>query len=154
MGLPSPRSFWVPLTVVSLAGLAFGIVLARGQAELSELRVREAELRAELIAVERLHAALRQERQRLLSEPAAIERVAREDYGFAAPGEVALPFDGKQAAPLVVAPIPRPEAWWERLLGRGGYPLVVPASVFLLSVAVLGILEGISLLRRRQRAEA
>jgi len=151
---PSPRSFWVPLVAATLAAVVFSVVLARGQAELSELKAREAALRPELRALQLRHAALWDERRWLLSEPAAIERVAREEYGFAAPGEISLSFEREPAPPVIVGSIPCPEAWWERLLGRGGYLLVMPAGVFLLSVVVLGILEGFSALRRGRVVDA
>jgi len=154
VGCVARASFWLPLTIVTLAAFGFGFLLADARAELFELRLREARLEAELASIRHEHAVLRQQRRRLLSDPAAIERVARERYGFAAPGEVSMPFERRQEPVAAAAPVPVPQDRWDRLLGRGGYPWAVPACAFVVSVVVLGALEALSLLDRSRAGTA
>jgi hypothetical protein len=76
-------------------------------------------------------------RRRLLSRPVAIARVAREQFGFAAPGERTVQGEGRTVEPNESPEIrlkPAPLSW---CLGNGGYPWVVPGGVFVVSFALL-----------------
>ena len=52
-----------------------------------ELDAREAELQAEVKALEDRLAELKENQARLESDPRFVEKIAREDLGFAKPGE-------------------------------------------------------------------
>ena len=146
-------SFWLPLMAVTLAAVGFGFLLGRERADLRELGWREA---AELQRLQRLNQeweALLEERGRLLTDPAAVAKVAREQYEYAAPGEIALPFEPAALEP-VPAPLPAAKDTPGLLLGNGSYPWVVPVAAFALSVLVLSALEGISLWRRKAASTA
>jgi len=144
MRLPGSLSFWLPVAFLTAVAGAFGFWLAGVRAELSRLRAEEATLRGELLALRRRHAELREERRRLLTDPAAIERIARERYGFAAPGErrLAVELGAPRAAPS--GAVRMPESPWDRLLGWGAYPWAVPAGVLVLSAVVFGAIEVLS----------
>jgi len=143
--LLSRRSFRVPLLIVCVASLVFSLMLAKRRAELAVLHLRQ---EAALTHVRDLGMKLddiQDERMLLLSDAFTVERVARENYGFAARGEVVVPFTPtvKVEAPKLPPVRVRPDRWG-CLLGDGGFPLVIPAIVFLLSFAFLRALERIS----------
>jgi hypothetical protein len=120
-------------------------MLARRRAELAVLHLRQ---EAALTRVRDLGLKLddiQAERTLLLSDAFTVERVARENFGFAARGEVVVPFTPtvKVDAPKLPPVRIRPDRWG-RLLGNGGFPLVIPSIVFLLSFAFLRALERIS----------
>ena len=82
---------------VSLVLLALGLVGAfvfseYGLRNLLILRETEGALEDEIAALEGRHAALVEERVAIANDPAAIERVAREKYLLAKPGEVTYVF--------------------------------------------------------------
>ncbi len=145
----SRKSFWLPLCVVTLASVAFSFTLMKRRAELFALRGAEAGLLTRLEEVSRQRAGLRDERDALLTDAGAIERVAREQYGFVAPGELVTPFEpsssGASARPVVAVP----SDGWERVLGRGGFPWMIPLGVCWVSLAVLTALECISGARQK-----
>lgn len=144
------KSFWVPLLVVTFIAAAFGVMLSKRRAELYRLRAREAQLRSELAAVRRQNARLKQEREALIGSPSYIERVAREDYRFRAPGELLLEWDDLEAQiPKSVRPVLR-EGLRDRLLGRGHFPWPIPLSVFVVSALAFALTEARA---RKGRAE-
>ncbi len=150
MGFWVRRSFCVPLIVVTLAAFGFALVLGRSRAELFELRKRDAALVGTLRALSGERELLREERRRLLSEPAAVERVARDQYGFAAPGELSVPFEAEQGPRTRPVAMTNAESAWDRLLGRGAYPWLMTAGVFVVSAIVLAALELAPSRQRRQ----
>ena len=141
----------MPLAAVTLAAAGLGFLLGRQQDDLHELGRREAEQLRRLEELNRQREALLDERGRLLTDPAAVAKVAREQYEYAAAGEVALPFEPAPPAPVAAAPA-APDGVLDRLLGKGSYPWIVPAAAFALSVLVLSALEGISFWRRKAAA--
>jgi len=137
-------SFWLPVVLLTSLAAVMCVPLARRRGELAELRKREAESLAELIALRRQELELRKEREALLTDPAAIERAAREHYGLAGRGELAIPWP---SSPKAERPAPERllrKDGWEAVLGEGGFPWPVPAAVFALSVLVLGAFEAAS----------
>ena len=79
------------------------------------------------------------ERTSLLTEPAAIERVAREQYGFVAPGEYPMELrssSSEKGEPEISVHVP--SDGWDWILGRGNYPWRLPVLVFFLGAIVLG----------------
>jgi len=117
--------------------------VAQRRAEMAGLHAQEGAAHARIADLERKKAALRDERNRLLTDPATIERAARENYDFAAPRavseEVALPPRGASegAAALPATPV-------DRLLGWGGYPWLLPVVVGLISALFLGLMSSVS----------
>lgn len=144
-------SFWVPLVVVTVAAVGFSFMLAGHRAESTALRQKEVALRTRLRGLEQQNAALREERNLLLTDVAAIERVAREEYGFAAPGEMFAPFDVQRGPAATAALAAAPQDACERVLGTGRFPWAVPLVVFFVSAAVLAALECAPGLRWRGR---
>ena len=135
---------WVPLSLATLAAVALSLVLMDRRARLVELRGTEAELLAQAQTLHRGNAELRAECRRLLTV-AAIERVARDSYGFAAPRESVSVFEwaerpcGRQTGPRPV------QGRWDYWLGVGAFPWRVPAMVFgvcALALMVLRLLEA------------
>jgi len=83
----SLRSFWLPVLLVTLVVAAFGAVLGRHGRQLRAMLAQQGVLTEELSRLRSENARLRAERDALLSSVGAAERVAREDFGFAGPGE-------------------------------------------------------------------
>jgi cell division protein FtsB len=143
-----PRgTFLLPLLVVTLAALLFGFLLADRRERLYELRRRQARALYELRRLEQKRLGLVDERERLLTEPSAIERVAREQYGMVAPGEVAAPLSSSHPKPPPASPVPVESDGWDWLFGRGEYPWRVPLLVFAVGMVVLGTAELVAYLR-------
>jgi len=135
----STRSFWLPLLIATLVAAFFGALLARRGRVLDELAREQAGLRVRVDELERENARLRAQRDALLSSPEAIERAAREEYGFTAPGETVTGFD----------PPPRRRhgpngredglAVWARVFAWRGFPFALTAAAFVVSAIVLTI---------------
>ena len=139
------KSFWVPLTMATLAAALLSLEIMDRRANLAELRRRQAELWRGVESLEDRNAALEAECRRLLTN-AGVERVARDSYGFAAPRESTYPFAGahEESAPPVALPAACDR--WDRWLGRGEFPWRLPAVVFaggFLVLTALACLEGI-----------
>lgn len=131
------------------ATLVAGILAWRGR-QLADILDEEARLEAQLVRLKRENARARAERNALLSSPEAIERVAREEYGFAAPGEKVTEF-APAPAPLegerrVRVAVPA----WQKALMWPFLPLAVPAMVFLITTFVLSWLQVASKARSGQ----
>jgi len=142
MRVLSLRSFWLPVLLTTLVAAFFGALLARRGRDWNELLAQKAALKAELADLLEENARLRSQRDQLLSSPEAIERVAREEYGFAAPGERIEPV---HARPVARAAAPRPRApgrfaWltWERV------PILLTLSVFAVTAFVFAVLNAMS----------
>jgi len=142
MRVLSLRSFWLPVLLTTLVAAFFGALLARRGRDWNELLAQKAALKAELADLLEENARLRSQRDQLLSSPEAIERVAREEYGFAAPGERIEPV---HARPVARATALRPRAagrfaWltWERV------PILLTLSVFAVTAFVFAVLNAMS----------
>jgi len=138
----SLRSFWLPVLLATLVAAFFGAWLARRGAELRALRARVAMQEVELARLRRQNAALEARRNALMNSPEAVEHVAREDYGMAAPGERVERMPTRTAP----APAPRPAAapgasFWERLLTWPRLAVLVPAVVFLITALGLAAMN-------------
>jgi len=139
MGVFSTRSFWIPLLLATLVAAFFGAVLARRGRGLRDLLAERARLQAEIQRLNRQNQRLRAQRDALLSSPEAIERVAREEYGFAAPGEIVDEFESDAPA----APPPRASVGegspWTRMLSRRDAAMILPAATFIVTAVVLAL---------------
>ncbi len=134
----SGRSFWLPVLLATLVAAFFGAVLARRGRRLERLVRDQKHLEARLRQMEAENARLRAERDALLSSPEAIERVAREEYGFSAPGERVEQYAGlPRPAALPVAPEPVPV--WAAALGLRVFPILLAGAVFVLSSLVVAL---------------
>ncbi|KPK61728.1 MAG: hypothetical protein AMK73_07890 [Planctomycetes bacterium SM23_32] len=137
MRIFTARSFWLPVLLATLAAALFGAVLARRGRQLERALEEQARLEAGLQELEELNARSRAERDALLSSPEAIERVAREDYGFAAPGEQVSEF--ASGAGAAIRPRRRPPhdvSPWQKVLMWRQLPLAVPAAAFVLTALI------------------
>jgi cell division protein FtsB len=86
---PRPlRSLLSALFVFLLLVLATAAL--KGWRDLDRSRVRESELKARIAATEQRIETLRREIRDLQSDPATLERVAREDLGLVRPDEVVV----------------------------------------------------------------
>ena len=137
------RSFWLPVLLMTLIGAFFGAVLSHRGNEWDKLVAEKAHLQAQLGDMEEQNAHLKAQRDQLLSSPEAIERVAREDYGFSAPGEKV---DTVHPRP-VARPLPVPAQSHGRFpaLVWGRMFIVLPLAVFVVTsfvFALLNILSG------------
>ena len=71
--------------------IALGILTAiflPGLAKLSELKAKTREMESEILALRAVNQALTSERDRLLSDPSYLEKVAREKMGLSRKDEV------------------------------------------------------------------
>jgi len=103
--VPAARRGVLPLR--PLVAVAVGLLLAllavaglKTWRDLETVRAREIELRSEIAATERQIADLEARIERLRDDPAALERVAREELHMRYPGEVevVLPAEPEAAA--------------------------------------------------------
>ncbi len=147
----SLRSFWLPVMLMTLIAAFFGALLAHRGRELDKLQAEKATLQARLGDLEEQNARLRTQREQLLSSPEAIERVAREDYGFTAPGEKVQAVSPRPAArPVTAVASARPKfpaVLFERV------SIALPLSAFVVTAfvfALVNILSGRGPERARQ----
>jgi cell division protein FtsB len=150
MGVLSARQFWLPVMLATLVAAFFGAVLGRRGALLERMRADQALLERRLARVSAECERLRAERDELLGSAEAVERVAREEFGFTAPGETVVDWHGGPAAwGGRGAATGEPTAWlkaftWPHL------PLALPAGVFALSCVAVLILNCATRARDRQ----
>lgn len=100
-------SFWVGL--YRAAWIALGVLFVVGAVaafappirQYRELRRMEADLQEEIRLKEELLHHLKQQQERLQSDPEFVEKIAREELGLARPGETVYKFadDEPQTAP-------------------------------------------------------
>jgi len=143
----SLRSFWLPVLLTTLVAAFFGALLAHRGREWDKLQAEKASLQAKLGDLEQQNARLRAQREQLLSSPEAIERVAREDYGFAAPGEKIQAVKPAPATPAA-APAPAvrpvlPAVLYERI------SIALPLAVFVVTAFVFALVNVFSGRRAR-----
>jgi cell division protein FtsB len=141
MEFDSAKSLRRTVLLTTLAAtLVAGILAWRGR-QLGDILDEQARLEAQLARLKRENAQARTERNALLSSPEAIERVAREEYGFAAPGEKVTEFASPpvllRAEPPVNVAVPA----WQKALMWPFLPLALPAMVFLTTAFVLSWLQ-------------
>jgi len=151
MASPCGRSFWVPVLLTTLVAALFGAVLARRGRQLEAMLIEEARMQARLEALKAKNEQARAERDALLSSPEAVEAIARQEYGFATPGEKVAPYDGHAGgfAPMPAAVI-RASAWQRVLMWRL-LPLLVTGLAFAVTALVFALLRAVS--RRSALAE-
>ena len=141
MELDSAKSLRRTVLLATLAATLVGGILAwRGQ-QLGDILDEQARLEAQLARLKRENAQARAERNALLSSPEAIERVAREEYGFAAPGEKVSEFASSPLALRAEPPVRLAVPGWQKALMWPLLPLALPAAVFLMTTFVLSWLR-------------
>jgi len=141
----SVRSFWLPVLLVTLVAAAFGAVLGRHGRQLRAMLARQDDLTDELARLRADNARLRAERDALLSTAGAAERVAREDFGFVGPGEKVSDFRAR--ADAGARPSGGPESRlpaWQKALMWPELPRVLPATAFVVTAVVFGLLNAVS----------
>ncbi len=139
MGVFSTRSFWLPLLVATLVAAFFGAVLARRGRVLDRMARREASLQARVRELERENERLRAQRDALLSSPEAVERAAREEFGYTAPGEIVTEFAPPPPPRTRTQRAPTQVEAWGRVFAWRGFPFALPAAVFVLSAVLLTV---------------
>jgi cell division protein FtsB len=82
------RAILLFLGALFLAGSVMAMVGKGGYLELRRLRNQRDQMQAEVDAQQRKVEALQRQVQALRDDPAALERIAREELGYARPGEV------------------------------------------------------------------
>ncbi len=154
MDVFSSRSFWLPVLLTTLVAALMGAILARRGHQLERMQIEEARRKARLERLELQNERLRAERDALLSSPEAIERVAREDYGFAAPGEEVSQFEPVPARRRA-GPTPQVSgSTWERALTWRHLSVGVPAAAFVVTALLFGALNALAARRRHYQREA
>jgi cell division protein FtsB len=134
----SLRGFWLPVMLTTLVAALFGALLAHRGRDLARLEAELIRLDRDLAMLKQENLKLKRQRDALLSSPEAIERIGREDYGLASPGEHVV-----SVAPERVAP-QRPRggtALWGRVPWRD-VPLQLTASVFILAAIVFALINA------------
>jgi len=101
------RRIFLTLSVCAVLAMAGRALLGdRGLFEVWRKKGTHRKLAAEVEALRQENLALKQEIQSLRSDPAAIERLAREQLGFSRPGEINFVFR-EDEPPRVEAPASR-----------------------------------------------
>jgi len=85
-----PLSYVGASIVVSLLLFVFFLAGDRGFLQVRKQRAQVSALQAEVAAIAERNAVLEREVDRLTKDPAAVERIAREDLRLVAPGDVVL----------------------------------------------------------------
>lgn len=80
------------VTLVALAAVGVVSLFVPRVQELRRLQRREAEVRHEKELEEEMLRRLRRQQERLQTDPAYLERVARDELGYAKPGETIFRF--------------------------------------------------------------
>jgi cell division protein FtsB len=145
----SAKSFWLPVLAATLVAAFFGAILSRHGRYLEQMLVTEARQQRELARLTEQNEKARAERDALLSSPEAIERVAREEYGLAAPGEEVTPFEPLAAArprEAGAAMVP-PASRWQKVLMWRHLSVALPGVVFLASAAIFAMWNGLAAAR-------
>jgi len=137
------ESFWVPLFVVTVVSAVLCVPLSRRRADLYQVRQRQAELEDRVRVLKEENEKLRAERDALLTSAAQIEKVAREEYGYRAPGENVSEFNGSKM-PVLRPETPPPTDRWDWLLKSGEYPWGVPLLVFGISAVFFAAVNAAS----------
>jgi len=152
----STRSFWFPVLVVTLVAALLGSALGRQGRQLRCALAERAALEAKLASLKATNGELRAQRDALLCSPEAAERVAREEYGFAAPGERVEKFQPPAGTVDRRAPLRISVSPWERVLMWRELPRVMPAAVFVVTALVFGVANAVaaSRLKKRPRGSA
>ncbi|MHC4480514.1 MAG: FtsB family cell division protein [Planctomycetota bacterium] len=135
----SARSFWLPVMVATMVAALFGAVLGRRGRHLEGMLVRGEALATRSAQLRQENEHAQAERNALLSSPAAIERVAREEYGFAAPGEKVVEYGSGRPRS---SPVPRAElqvSEWQKVLTWRPLPFALPAAVFVLTALAFAV---------------
>jgi len=137
------ESFWIPLFVVTVVSAVLCVPLSGRRADLRQVRQQQAELENRVRILKQENEELRAERDALLTSAAQIEKVAREEYGYRAPGENVSEFNGPEM------PVPPPETRphtdrWDWLLRSGEYPWGVPLLVFGISAVFFAAVNAAS----------
>jgi cell division protein FtsB len=135
----SARSFWLPVMLTTLLAAFFGSVLARRGRHLERMLARQARLQGQIAQRTEENRQVRAERDALLSSPEAVERVAREEYGFAGPGEKVTEYQPRGARAKAARPATVRLSRWQRLLMWRHLTVALPAAVFLATAVVFGM---------------
>lgn len=150
MGVFSAREFWLPVLLITFVSAFFGAVLARGGRVLEGMLTRQERLEARLARLEEDVRLAQAERDALMSSPEAIERVARVDYGFAAPGEQVTEFKEALPRPRSVRPPASPIPAWQKVVTWKQLPLALPAAAFVLAGVTIALANFAAVARRRR----
>jgi hypothetical protein len=136
--------------LTTLVAAFFGAVLGRQARVIENTLAWQVGLDRELATARTATRRIIAERNALLSSPEAIERVAREDLGFAAPGEKITPYKSAVSVqPAPSGPSVRLTRL-ERVLLSPRLPLVLPGSVFVVSAVLFA---AFNICRRKGRAD-
>jgi len=128
----------------TVAALFVGGLLGWRGRHLARMLSEQARLESQLAQLRQQNEQARNERRALLSSPEAIEMVAREDYGFAAPGEKVTEFPAPRG-PVRAYPHQKVQVpLWQKVLMSPLLPLAVPAVVFVVTAFVLRRLDAAS----------
>jgi cell division protein FtsB len=130
--------------LATLAATIIGGILAWRGRQLADMLDEQVRLDSQMLRLEQENRQARAERDALLSSPEDIERVAREDYGFAGPGERVSDFASPPPAPRPLPAVRVELPAWQRALMWPLLPLVLPVAVFGLTTFVLSRLESTS----------
>ena len=101
------RGVPIGLGAVFIIGTAAGLFADGGFVELSRLRGQRAELREDLAQRRHRVGALEGRIERLQNDPATLERIAREQLGYARPGELVFLLP-RESDDVLVEPLEAP----------------------------------------------
>lgn len=139
MDADASKPFWRSVLLTTLAAGVVGLLLGWRGWQLRRMVNEQSAVLSQLAVLREQNERLRAQRDALLSSAEAIEMVARQDYGFAAPGEKVTEFSSRPGVPRRGGP-PRVEVRvppWQRVLMSPLLPLAVPAAAFVIAFVVL-----------------
>ncbi len=84
------RLAWSAITIVAIIGIA--IVFKKPVNRFHELQVREQRLKDENRLKQEMLDHLKAKQERLIKDPRFVEKIAREELGYAKPGETVFKF--------------------------------------------------------------
>lgn len=147
MGMLLRTSYWAPLAAVAVISLGLSAMAMERRADLAELQMQQVGAAVQILMMRARNQDLEAECRGLLTD-AYVERVARDSYGFAAPGERVSAFHwAPSPTRLFAGPLDLRDRW-DWWLGRGEFPWRLPAMAFAVSALLLGLMECIEAPRR------
>ncbi len=128
------------LVLIAVASAAMAAAIAQKRGKLHNIRLEQELAIAEIITYNKKANYLMRKRHELLSNPATIAEIAKEQYGFFWEGRESLQLDRNQQQ-IKDQKIRIVENGWERFLGKGDYIWKLPVGLTGICAALLAIIS-------------
>lgn len=128
------------LVLIAVASAAMAVAIAQRRERLHNIRLKQELAIAEIITYNKKANYLMRKRHELLSNPATIAEIAKEQYGFIWEGREFLQL-GRNQQQIKDQKIKIVENGWERFLGQGDYIWKLPVGLAGICAALFAILS-------------